>query len=148
MEVAMHRKALENLVIIGSLKPEPPNDQEIRGLIESGRKRLTDTQLPALSLESRFDLGYNATHALALAALRQMGFRSENRFTVFQCLAHTAGLSPIQIRILSDAHNRRNKSEYDGSFDMNESLVESLIRTAIQLLELLDGPNTLPKKGR
>lgn len=148
MEIAMHRKALENLVSIGSLKPEPPNDQEIRGLIESGRRRLTDAQLRSLSLESRFDLGYNAAHALALAALRQMGFRSENRFIVFQCLTYTAGLSPIQIRILSDAHNRRNKSEYDGSFDMNESLVESLIRTAVQLLKLLDDQNTLPKKGR
>lgn len=144
----MHRKALENLVSIGSLKPEAPNDQEIRGLVESGRKRLADAKHPALSLESRFDLGYNAAHSLALAALRRMGFRSENRFTVFQCLVHTAGLSPIQIRILSDAHNRRNKSEYDGSLDMNENLVESLIRTASQLLEILVGQSAPPRKSR
>lgn len=45
-----------------------------------------------LAIESRFDLAYNAAHALALAALRARGYRSDNRYVVFQALPHTLGL--------------------------------------------------------
>lgn len=51
---------LENLVRIGSLKREPSSPQEIEGLRRSGEARLADAGNPSLSLESRFDLGYNA----------------------------------------------------------------------------------------
>ena len=57
---------------------------------------------------SRFDLGYNAAHALALAALRAQGYRSDSRYQVFQCLQHTVGLPREQWRVLDDAHRKRN----------------------------------------
>ena len=85
---------LENLVRLGQLKREPPVASEIRGLLRSGEARLTDAANRVLSLESRFDLAYNAAHAMALAALRLRGYRSENRFLVFQVLPHTLGLPP------------------------------------------------------
>ena len=56
--------------------------------------RLHDAQNTTLALESRFDLAYNAAHALALYALRRQGYRSENRYLVFQVLPHTLGLPP------------------------------------------------------
>ena len=77
---------LDNLVRIGQLKAEPPAQAELDGLIRSGRVRLTDAANATLSLESRFDLAYNAAHALSLAALRWHGYRCENRYQVFQCL--------------------------------------------------------------
>ncbi len=80
---------LENLVRAGKLKREPPAAAEIDGLRRSGEARLADAQRPELSIESRFDLAYNAAHVLALAALRRLGFRSENRYLVFQVLPHT-----------------------------------------------------------
>ena len=61
---------LENLVRLGQLKREPSMVSEIRGLLRSGEARLADAANRALSLESRFDLAYNAAHAMALAALR------------------------------------------------------------------------------
>jgi hypothetical protein len=82
---------LERLVIIGQLKREPGAQQEIDGLVRSARSRLTDSRIPGLSLESRFDLAYNAAHGLSLAALRWRGYRSENRFVAFQALPHTLG---------------------------------------------------------
>src|SRR6266496_5809271 len=85
---------LENLVKIGQLKREPPAAGEVEGLQRSGETRLSDAANPDLSLESRFDLAYNAAHALALAALRRHGYRAGNRFLVFQTLAHTLGLPP------------------------------------------------------
>lgn len=74
---------LLNLVKTGNLKAEAPDRKEFEGLVRSGLLRLVDAQHPVLSLESRFDLAYNASHALELAALRLNGFRSENRYLVF-----------------------------------------------------------------
>lgn len=51
--------------------------------------RLADARQTNISLEGRFTSVYNAAHAAALAALRWHGYRSENRITVFQSLAHT-----------------------------------------------------------
>ena len=87
---------LENLVKIGKLKTEPASAEEIEGLLRSGTVRLADAKNENLSRESRFDLAYNAAHALSLAALRRAGFRSENRYIVFQCTQHTLGLEPEQ----------------------------------------------------
>lgn len=85
----MTSEALERLAAIGSLKHELGDQQEFDGLVRSGRVRLRDAHLAELSPESRFDLAYNASHAFALAALRWCGYRSENRYIVFQCLPHT-----------------------------------------------------------
>ena len=51
---------LERLVQIGKLKKEPGTQAEIDGLVRSARSRLTDAHHPALALESRFDLAYDA----------------------------------------------------------------------------------------
>lgn len=73
----------------GSLKAEPPDAAEIAGLLRTGRARLVDAGNTSLALESRFDLAYNAAHALCLAALRAKGYRAGNRYIVFQVLPHT-----------------------------------------------------------
>ena len=121
---------LENLVRLGQLKREPSMVSEIRGLLRSGEARLADAANRALSLESRFDLAYNAAHALALAALRLRGYRSENRFLVFQVLPHTLGLPPATWRVLSKGHETRNMAEYEGALDVDEGLVADLIKAA------------------
>ena len=105
---------LDNLVRIRQLKAEPPSQTELDGLMRSGKARLKDAQVQTLSLDSRFDLAYNAAHAFSLAALRWHGYRSEHRFTVFQCLEHTVKLPPQQWRILDQAHRKRNVAEYEG----------------------------------
>ena len=61
---------LDNLVRIRKLKAEPPAKAEFEGLLRSGKARLDDAGNKTLSPESRFDLAYNAAHALSLAALR------------------------------------------------------------------------------
>ena len=66
----MNNDKLENLVKIGQLKAEPFSQSEFSGLIKSGKVRLNDAKNESLNLESRFDLAYNASHALSLAALR------------------------------------------------------------------------------
>lgn len=51
---------LERLVGPGGLKREAPSQTEFEGLVRSGRARLADAGKEDLSLESRFDLAYNA----------------------------------------------------------------------------------------
>jgi hypothetical protein len=70
---------LENLARICKLKREVPSDDEIQGLLRSADERLPDAAREDLSYARRFDLAYNAAHALALAALRRAGYRSDNR---------------------------------------------------------------------
>ncbi len=73
----MTSQNLANLVKTNQLKTEPPSRKEFDGLVHSARARLKDAHVETLSIESRFDLGYNAAHALALAALRWHGYRSK-----------------------------------------------------------------------
>jgi hypothetical protein len=119
---------LDNLVRGGHLRAEPPSQSELDGLIRSGLARLKDAENEALSLGGRFDLAYNAAHALSLAALRWHGYRSDNRYVVFQTLAHTLKLPAVQWRVLDTAHRKRNFVEYEGIVDVDEQLVAALIR--------------------
>jgi hypothetical protein len=128
---------LENLADIGQLKREPPSAPEIEGLRNSGEARLADAQNHDLSLESRFDLAYNAAHALALAALRALGYRSTNRYLVFQVLELTLQIPPTTWRVLAKAHTTRNSSEYEGVAAPNERLVEDTIAAAKEIARAL-----------
>jgi len=76
------------------LAAEAPDAKEFAGLKSSGLARLKDAGNSSNSLPSRFDLAYNAAHALCLAALRYHGFRPEKRYIVFQVLPHTLGVCP------------------------------------------------------
>jgi len=126
----MSHKKLDNLARIGQLKAERSSEEELQGLLRSGIRRLGDAERAELSLESRFDLAYNASHAPALAALRFHGYRSESRYLVFQCLQHTIDLPNEQWRVLDQAHRKRNLAEYEGYMDVDEQLVAALVRVA------------------
>lgn len=126
----MPHEQLDNLVRIGHLKTEPSSEREVSGLIRSGLARLQDAKDKSLSIESRFDLAYNAAHAMSLAALRRLGYRAESRYIVFQCLKHTLNIENEQWRILEQAHRKRNLAEYEGDLDIDAGLLEALIRTA------------------
>lgn len=119
---------LENLSGPGKpLVAEPADDNEIAGLLRSGQARLADARNPTLSSESRFDLAYNAAHALCLAALRRHGYRARHRYIVFQALPHTLGLGPEVWRVLAKAHDQRNLAEYEGHVDVDARLLVDVV---------------------
>jgi hypothetical protein len=123
-------KELANLERIGKLAPEPGTRGEIAGLLTSGAERLADARNEGLALSSRFDLAYNASHAFSLAALRWHGYRSENRYLVFQLLPHTLRLPAATWRVLAKAHELRNVAEYEGHLDVDATLLRNLIEAA------------------
>ena len=135
---------LENLVKINQLKPEPPDQAQIDGMIRSAKNRLADLRIEGLSDDGRFLSAYGAAHALSLAALRWHGYRSDNRYIVFQCLPHTTGLEDHKWRVLARCHNLRNQAEYEGELDITPQLLQELIDLAHEVLTLVEalGPAT------
>lgn len=128
----------ENLAGPGKpLRAEPPDSNEFAGLQRMGLARLQDAQKAGLALESQFDLAYNAAHALCLAALRWHGYRSGNRYIVFQLLPHTLGLGPEVWRVLSKCHDARNLGEYEGMLEVDSRLVADLITACRQVADKL-----------
>lgn len=136
---------LANLARIGKLAEEPGAVTEIAGLVRSGTERLADSRNARLALSSRFDLAYNAAHAFSLAALRWHGYRSENRYLVFQLLPVTLQVPESTWRVLAKAHQVRNTAEYEGHFEADATLLASLIdaaaavRAAVVALPALPG---------
>lgn len=119
---------LENLAGPGKpLAREPFDAREFAGLLHSGLARLQDARNTSLSLEGRFDLAYNAAHAMSLAALRRMGYRASHRYIVFQVLPHTLALGPEVWRVLSKAHDQRNLGEYEGLLEVDERFVADVV---------------------
>jgi len=127
----MSFEELDNLVKTGLLKPEPGDQREFSGLVDSGRKRLADARKQGLSPESQFDLAYSAAHAFSLAAMRWHGYRPANRrYVVFQALGQTLGIRREVWRVLDKCHGIRNSFEYDGSFDVDKQLLNDLLEAA------------------
>jgi hypothetical protein len=132
-------ESLDNLVRSGGLKVEPPDQKECAGLLRSAVHRLKDAHNETLAFASRFDLAYNAAHALALTAMRLQGYRSDRRYLVFECLVHTLGLSKGEVRLFALCHNRRNLAEYEGYMDVDDRLLTELIAATDALLERVQG---------
>jgi hypothetical protein len=131
---------LAKLAELGHLKIEVYSDPEFRSLVDSARKRLVDARNKTLSPESRFDLAYNASHSLALAALRSHGYRSnKSRALVFQALAHTVGMDASKWRVLSKCHDLRNLAEYEGQTEVDERLLADLLKITSELETMVAG---------
>ncbi|MEO6626872.1 MAG: hypothetical protein ABIN37_18890 [Burkholderiaceae bacterium] len=129
---------LDRLVATGVLHTEPPAADEFAGLLRSGLARFTDAGNASLALESRFDLAYNAAHALCLAALRWHGYRPANkRYIVFQALPDTLGIGPEVWRVLAKAHDLRNRSEYEGDQSIDQRLVKDLLASCAVVAQKL-----------
>ena len=134
----MTSDALSNLAKIGKIKAEPMNRAEIDRMLVMARKRLADSSFPQVSQEGRFTSVYNAIHGAALAALRWHGYRSENRYIVFQSIGNTLGWPASQWRVLDAAHQKRNLAEYEGFLEIEESAIAELRLLAEKLFADVD----------
>lgn len=141
----MTLKNLDNLVKIQQLKNEPPDQAEFDGLLNSAKARLKDAHIKQLSETGRFTLAYSAAHGLALAALRWHGYRSDNRYLVFQCLQHTVGLESAKWRVLDQCHKQRNLAEYEGHLEIAPKLLQELMDITNELLKLVNNLGPVEK---
>ena len=56
-------------------------------------------------------------------------------------------LPPDQWRVLDQAHRKRNVAEYEGDLDVDQKLVESLIRVANEVAARVASLGPLQAKG-
>jgi len=98
----MTLEKLENLSRINQLKKEPPDQNEMDGMVNSAKRRLKNSQIESLSEDSRFALAYGAAHALALAAMRWHGYRSDNRTKDFY---HQSLVDDRRLRLYLNSRN-------------------------------------------
>ena len=134
----MTLEKLDNLVKIKELKSEPPDQNEFDGMVMSAKRRLQDAQVEGLSEDGQFSLAYGAAHALSLAAMRWHGYRSDNRYLVFQCLQHTVKLENAKWRVLDKCHKQRNLAEYEGHLEVTPELLQELINITKELLNSVE----------
>ena len=133
----MSLKELDNLVKIKTLKIEPPDQDEFNRMINSANRCLKDAKIDGLSDEGKFSSVYTAAHLLSLAALRWHGYRSSNRFQVFQCLVNTVDFDKAKCRILTMCHDQRNIAEYQGCLEITPQLLEEFIGITKELLKIV-----------
>jgi hypothetical protein len=109
---------LQNLLRTGQLKEHETNREEIRMLLAAVRRNLTDAQVTAISLETRFDAAYKAIMQLSMVALLANGFRPSSgaghHMTMIQTLPKSIRLSKERMVVLDALRRKRNVSDYMG----------------------------------
>lgn len=133
----MPLEKLDNLVQINQLKLERPDQREFDGMVASAKLRLQDARVKGVSEEGKFSFAYGAAHAISLAAMRWHGYRSDNRYLVFQCLQHTVGLNNVKWRVLDRCHKARNLAEYEGYLEISPQLLKELLEITEELVSLV-----------
>jgi len=127
---------LDNLVGKG-LRQESAAPEEIQRLLHKASTRLNDATSEVISMESRFDLAYEAILQLAICALRAHGYRPDSRgghhVTALQSLTKTVEYPGEKIRLLDEFRRQRAIGLYDGSFEPTKSEISALLETAEHL---------------
>lgn len=108
---------LDNLLKIGQLKEHPPDKAEIQRLLQATQRNIADSQVQAVSAETRFDAAHKAIMQSSLAAMMANGFRPDtnrpgHHMTVLQSLPKTIELNPDRMAILDALRRKRNLSDY------------------------------------
>lgn len=133
---------LENLVERKLLREEKGAPEEIQGLLVSAADFLADAKRRENSAATRFNVAYEAAHAVALAALRACNLRPAqgpgHRAIVFNLLdATTTARSAVWVP-LTKAHDKRNKLTYDGLTTFSEAELEELVECAGALYTIVE----------
>ena len=113
-------------------------------MVASAKRGLQDVKVVGLSEEGRFSMLYGAAHSISLAAMRWHGYRSDNRYLVFQCLQHTIDLNLVKWRVLDQCHKARNLAEYEGRIEIAPQLLKELLGITEELVTLVERLGPIP----
>jgi hypothetical protein len=128
---------LENLIGKG-LQREPASAEEVRRFLAKITTRLADAQNDAISLDSRFDLAYEALLQIGLVALRANNLRPDSRgghhILALQTLNTSIGYPREKLRLLDEYRRQRATGLYDGSFVPTQAEFNELLATVLELM--------------
>jgi len=148
---------LDNLVGRGLEKAAADREELARYLARIGRK-LADSRQGSISLDSRFDLAFEALLQIALAALRANGYRTTSaaghQQLALQALPKSLGLDAERVRALEEFRKKRSAGLYLAAFEPSAAEVEALVRAVERLQKDLAAwlkakrPDLAPKAGK
>ena len=123
---------LENLIGKG-LQREATNAAEIRRFLDKIALKLADARNEQISLDTRFDIAYEAVLQIGLAALRANGVRPDSRgghhILALQTLNTTIAYPTKNLRLLDEFRRQRAAGLYDRSFDPTRAEVAAILNT-------------------
>ncbi len=132
------RMSLQNLLKIGQLEEHETNAEQVRRMLDSAERSITDARQESISPETRLDAAYRAITQLCMVALWANGFRPSkskpgHHQTMIQSLVHSIGLDRDQMLLLNTFRVKRNAIDYTGD-DVDEASVDACIEAADNLL--------------
>lgn len=121
---------LDNLIGRG-LERAGSDTEELARYLERIRRKLQDSRQPTISLDSRFDVAFEAMLQIALAALRANGYRTTSgaghQQLAIQALPKSIGVSAADMRALDEFRKKRSAGLYLAEFEPSEAEVVALI---------------------
>lgn len=127
---------LENLIGKG-LQREIASAEEISRLLAKITIKLSDARESIISLDSRFDLAYEALLQIGITALRANNLRPDSRgghhVLALQTLNTSIGYPREKLRMLDEFRRQRAVGLYDGSFVPTQTELDELIATVVDL---------------
>ncbi len=130
--------SLQNLLKIGQLEEHETNAEQVRRMLDSAERSITDARQESISPETRLDAAYRAITQLCMVALWANGCRPSkskpgHHQTMIQSLVHSIGLDRDQMLLLDTFRVKRNAIDYTGD-DVDEASVDECIEAADNLL--------------
>jgi uncharacterized protein (UPF0332 family) len=131
--------SLEEMLLRGELKREPPTAGEVERLLAAIERRLRDAANSTNSPETRLEQAYHAILNCALAALRHQGLRPTNvlgkHVVVLESLLSTLGVEPRRHDYYQALRDLRNREIYTGAVHVSDRDVAEAIEEAPWLRE-------------
>jgi hypothetical protein len=130
--------SLQNLLKIGQLEEHETNAEQVRRMLDSAERGITDARQESISPETRLDAAYRAITQLCMVALWANGCRPSkskpgHHQTMIQSLVHSIGLNRDQMLLLDTFRVKRNAIDYTGD-DVDVASVDECIEAADNLL--------------
>ena len=129
--------SLENLLKIKQLQLHSPSNEALLRLLDAIKRNIEDSQVEAVSGETRFDAAYKAIMQCAMLGLWLNGCRTStsqpgHHQTAIQTLSATLGVDKSVVIVLDALRKQRNVSDYEGDPISDQAVIEC-IKQAVKL---------------
>lgn len=123
--------SLDNLLKIKLLQWHHPTNDALLRLLDAVKRNIEDSQVQAVSSETRFDAAYKAIMQSAMLGLWLNGYRTStsqpgHHQTAIQSLSTTLGVEKSVVIILDALRKQRNVSDYEGDPVSDEAVTECI----------------------
>lgn len=123
--------SLENLLKIKQLQLHSPSNEALLRLLDAIKRNIEDSQVEAVSGETRFDAAYKAIMQSAMLGLWLNGYRTStsqpgHHQTAIQTLPTTLGVDKSVVIVLDALRKQRNVSDYEGDPISDQAVIECI----------------------